>query len=70
MAKILIVYTTSLGSTLKMARAVADGARSVTEVDLKSRYGFNLCKSIKSDRTFKLIKNNLKTNLKNESSTS
>ena len=38
MAKILIVYTTSIGNTKKMAEAVADGARSVVEtaVTLKS----------------------------------
>ena len=37
MAKILIVYATSLGNTKKMAQAVADGARSVeTDVALKS----------------------------------
>ena len=37
MAKILIVYTTSIGNTKKMAEAVADGAKSVeTSVTLKS----------------------------------
>ena len=37
MAKILIVYTTSLGNTYKMAEAVADGARSVeTAVTFKT----------------------------------
>ena len=38
MTKILIVYTTSLGNTQKMAQAVADGANSVEEaqVTLKS----------------------------------
>ena len=37
MAKILIVYTTSIGNTQKMAQAVADGAKSIeTEVTLKS----------------------------------
>ena len=37
MAKILIVYTTSIGNTKKMAEAVADGAKSVeTSVILKS----------------------------------
>lgn len=37
MAKILIVYTTSIGNTKKMAEAVADGARSVeAAVTLKS----------------------------------
>lgn len=38
MAKILIVYTTSIGNTQKMAQAVADGAKSVAiaEVALKS----------------------------------
>ena len=37
MAKILIVYTTSIGNTKKMAEAVADGAKSVeTAVTLKS----------------------------------
>ena len=38
MAKILVVYTTSFGNTEKMAQAVADGAKSVenVEVTLKS----------------------------------
>lgn len=37
MTKILIVYTTSLGNTQKMAQAVADGAKSVkTDVVWKS----------------------------------
>ena len=41
MTKILIVYTTSLGNTQKMAQAVADGASSVeaAEVTLKSSDG-------------------------------
>ena len=37
MAKILIVYTTSIGNTRKMAQAVTDGAKSIeTAVTLKS----------------------------------
>lgn len=38
MVKILIVYTTSIGNTQKMARSVADGANSIStaEVSLKS----------------------------------
>ena len=39
MAKILIVYTTSIGNNKKMAETVADGAKSVeTAVTLKSSY--------------------------------
>ena len=34
MTKVLVIYTTTMGSTRKMAQAVADGARSVTNTEV------------------------------------
>ena len=37
MTNVLVVYTTSLGNTQKMASAIADGVRSVDRIDLVMR---------------------------------
>ena len=38
MAKLLVLYDSQTGNTERMAKAVAEGARSVTEVDVDLKY--------------------------------
>ena len=54
MTKVLVIYTTTMGSTRKMAQAVADGARSVTNTAVVL---LEAAEAMKDERALEQLKN-------------